>query len=148
MRIKKFNQFSLNENTLDDEDFMKPEKTAESIVYKLVKNFTKKAALFKNIYTNKFYLFIYAEIEESEFYSYAEFPWRWEYDDGEKYKERDTSSFDFDEESIENYLNDNLEYLQYGESISDYLDEEANFLLIDDPEIKLEIGKILGINIP
>lgn len=149
MRIKSFRDFNkLNEGGYsylgDDGDLMDPRLSAKAKPYKIVKHWESDLAIFQNIYTKKYYAFSYGDLDKSEFYDYAYLPFEVEVDeDGHKMRSPLTEYFEFDDENVEEYLNDNLEHLEYGEGLGDYETGNANFILIDEP-LKKEIEEVYG----
>ena len=150
MRIKKFKDFThIKENyygsyeTDDEGKEVKPSKTAKHKMFKVVKNWRGEAAVLINAITKKLYFFYYEDKDKSEFYDYAWLPGYYEWDEDGKSLTRDTEAFEFDDEVVGEYVNDNTNFLEYGEGLEDYETGECDFILIDET-LREEIEKTFG----
>ena len=146
MRIKKFQDFiQLNESYDDDEGLeIGPSKKAKYKIFEIVKNWDKDgAAVVRNTSTKKLYFFYYADIEESEFYDYAWLPAYLEHDEDGVSRVPITDDFRFEDDTVEEYLNDNTANLEYGEGLEDYEIGECELILMDEP-LREEIEKVFG----
>lgn len=147
MIIKSFRNFStLDEGYSSKDDYgieVEPSKSAKYKIFEIIKNWEGEAAIARNRSTKKLYFFYYAGIEKEEFYDYAWLPGYWEHDEDGKSKVPLTEYFEYDNDVIEEYLNDNVNYLEYGEGLEDYEIGEANLILIDE-KLKEEIEKTFG----
>lgn len=136
MGLKKYREFTqINEGWSDENDQMSDPKIPRDQPFKCLEIKSQEIGIFRNLHTNEYYCFYFGDMDKSEFYEYASLPMYQEYD--EDYRARvwqtDTESFEFDKEIIENYVNDNITSLNYGEGLEDYQTQEANFILIDEP---------------
>jgi hypothetical protein len=137
MRIKNYSEFSKIYESYFDADndpWMSKRKEAKFINYKLIEEVDGSIAIFRNIHTNLYYCFIIESIEEEEFHEYAELPLLSDYnEDGGIDTYPDTENFEMSNDIIEDFFNDNIDNLEYGEGLEDYQAGEANFVLIDEP---------------
>jgi hypothetical protein len=150
MRIKKFKDFThIKENyygSYEEDDTSKevePYKTAKHKMFKVIKNWKSSAAVLTNVITKKLYFFYYEDKDPSDFYDYAWLPGYYEWDEDGKSLTRNTEAFEFDDEVVEEYVNDNTNYLEYGEGLEDYETGEYDFILIDET-LREEIEKVFG----
>jgi hypothetical protein len=150
MRIKKFKDFThIKENyygSYEEDDTSKdiePYKTAKHKMFKVIKNWESSAAVLTNVITKKLYFFYYEDKDPSDFYDYAWLPGYYEWDEDGKSLTRNTEAFEFDDEVVEEYVNDNTNYLEYGEGLEDYETGEYDFILIDGT-LREEIEKVFG----
>jgi hypothetical protein len=150
MRIKKFKDFThIKENyygSYEEDDTTKevePYKTAKHKMFKVVKNWKNSAAVLTNVITKKLYFFYYEDKDPSDFYDYAWLPGYYEWDEDGKSLTRNTEAFEFDDEVVEEYVNDNTNYLEYGEGLEAYETGEYDFILIDGT-LREEIEKVFG----
>lgn len=151
MRIKKFKNFTYikeggysdpHEN--DDEGReIAPERSSKYKIFRVIKNWKGEAAVLINLSTKKNYFFYYEDKNPSDFYDYAWLPGYYEENEDGKYLARDTEDFEFNDEVVEEYINDNINYLGYGEGIEDYETGEYDFVLIDEI-LREKIEKVFG----
>ena len=141
MRLKKYSQFiAINERWDGDDTNESDPKVPHDIPFKCLEQDGGEIAIFQNVHTNKYYCFLFADMDEHDFYEYASLPTYRVDDEYGKSWEVDSEYFEFDEDVLENYLNDNLNLLNYGEGLEDYQAGEVNFILIDEP-LKEELKK-------
>ena len=153
MRLKKYREFSrINEeygyNPFEDEcEMSEPEKRPETNAFVTVEwEKGKDEAILKNKTDNNLYLFLFPDVERSEFWQYAELPTYTENDEDGRTKVRDTDSFEMDKYVIADYVNDNFDSFDYGEGVEDYEAGQCNFILIDEP-LKVMLREELGFNL-
>jgi len=133
MGLKKYRQFvSINERWNGEDDAESDPKVPHDIPFKCLEEDGSEIAIFQNIHTKKYYCFPFADMDEHDFYEYASLPMYRVDDEYGKTWEIDYEYFEFNEDVLENYVNDNLNLLNYGEGLEDYEAGEANFILIDE----------------